>query len=44
MTACELAEMLGISPQYLNLIIHGKRSGEKYAQRIREILEIDVAA
>ena len=43
MTACELAEMLGISPQYLNLI-HGERSGEKYAERIREILDIDVAA
>ena len=44
MTACELAGMLGISPQYLNLIIHGERSGEKYAERIREILEIDTAA
>ena len=40
MTACDLAEMLGISPQYLNKIIHG----EKYAERIREILDIDVAA
>ena len=44
MTACDLAEMLGISPQYLNKIIHGERSGEKYAERIREILDIDVAA
>lgn len=38
MTACDLAEMLGISPQYLNKIIHGERSGEKYAERMGDAM------
>ena len=44
MTACDLAEMLGISPQYLNKIIHGVRPGNKYLAEISRILEIDLAA
>lgn len=41
MTAKELADALGTSPQYLNKILHGERSGEKYADAIRDILNID---
>ena len=40
MTAKELAGALGITPQYLNKILHGERSGEKYIQAIRQILDI----
>lgn len=43
MSARELAEALGTTPQYLNKILHGERSGEKYLQAIRDILEIDAA-
>ena len=39
-TAKELADMLGIRPQYINKIIHGDRSGSKYMDEIRRILEI----
>lgn len=44
MTARELADQLGTSPQYLNLIIQGKRSGKKYLEEISRILEINIAA
>ncbi len=40
MTAKELADALGTTPQYLNKILHGERSGEKYIQSIKEILDI----
>lgn len=40
MTAKELADALGTTPQYLNKILHGERSGEKYIQAIKEILGI----
>lgn len=40
MTARQLADQLGITPQYLNSIFHGKRSGEKYREAIRKILDI----
>lgn len=40
MTAKELADALGTTPQYLNKILHGERSGEKYIQAIKEILDI----
>lgn len=43
MSARELAEALGTTPQYLNKILHGERSGKKYLQAIRDILEIDAA-
>ena len=29
MTAAQLADALGTTPQYLNKILHGERSGEK---------------
>ena len=40
----ELADALNISPQYLNKILHGERTGKKYIQAIAEILEMDIAA
>lgn len=40
MTAAQLAQALGTTPQYLNKILHGERSGEKYIEKIRQILDI----
>lgn len=40
MTATQLAKRLGTTPQYLNKILHGERSGEKYMGAIVEILNI----
>lgn len=40
MTAKQLADELGTTPQYLNKIIHGERSGEKYIEAIKSILDI----
>ena len=42
MTAKQLADQIGTSPQYLNKIIHGERSGEKYIDAIKQILCIAV--
>lgn len=42
MTANQLADQIGTSPQYLNKIIHGERSGEKYIDAIKQILGIAV--
>lgn len=42
LTASQLSEMVGTSPQYLNSIIHGTRSGDKYMDEICRILEIQV--
>ena len=41
MTATELADLLGTTPQYLNKILHGERSGEKYIESILQILNMD---
>lgn len=40
MTATQLAVALGTTPQYLNKILHGERSGEKYIEKIKQILDI----
>jgi transcriptional regulator with XRE-family HTH domain len=40
MTARQLADALGTTPQYLNKIIHGERSGKKYIEAIKSILDI----
>ena len=40
MMATELADMLGIKPQYLNSIIHGKKSGQKYKNKIIKLLDL----
>ncbi|MBC1982818.1 helix-turn-helix domain-containing protein [Listeria booriae] len=36
----ELAEMLGIKPQYLSDILNSNRKGEEHKAKIREILAI----
>ncbi|MDY2655010.1 MAG: helix-turn-helix transcriptional regulator [Eisenbergiella porci] len=40
MTAKQLADALGTTPQYLNKILHGERSGEKYMEALRGLLDI----
>ena len=40
MTAAQLADALGTTPQYLNKILHGERSGEKYIEKIKQFLNI----
>jgi len=42
MTASELADELGTTPQYLNKIIHGERAAGKYEDGIQRILEMNV--
>lgn len=42
LSARQLSEMVGTTPQYMNKIIHGVRSGEKYMGDICRILEIQV--
>lgn len=38
MTAAELAERVGTTPQYINKILHGDRTGAKYLDSIRRTL------
>jgi len=40
MTARQLADLVGTTPQYLNKIFHGERGGKKYKDAIRKILDI----
>lgn len=40
MTISQLAERLDTTPQYVNRILTGDRSGKKYIQGIKEILNI----
>ncbi len=42
MTQVELAEEVGTSNKYLNLIIYGERSGEKYIDSIARVLGLDL--
>lgn len=42
MTQCELAAQLGTTPQYLQKVIHGERSGEKYLASMEQILKISL--
>lgn len=42
MTATELAETIGVKPQYLNAILHGERSGKKYLQQISKVLDMNI--
>lgn len=44
MTQVELAALIGCSKQYLHKVLCGERSGEKYIDDIRRILDIKVAA
>ncbi|MGL5439934.1 MAG: helix-turn-helix domain-containing protein [Filifactoraceae bacterium] len=41
MTQVQLAEALGTDPKYLNLIIHGERSGKQYLERINTLLGLE---
>lgn len=41
MTQIQLAEEVGTSNKYMNLILYGDRTGEKYIQKIASVLEID---
>ena len=43
MTQMELANMLKCNKQYLYKILSGERSGEKYFEKIADILEINEA-
>ncbi len=36
----ELAKLVGTSPQYINHILYGERTGEKYMDKIRQILDL----
>ena len=36
----ELAAMVGTSPQYINHIMYGERTGEKYIEKIRQVLDL----
>lgn len=40
-TQKQLAEEIGTSDVYLNLIIHGERTGKKYLNKIIEALNLD---
>lgn len=40
MSAQELANTIGTTPQYLNKILHGERSGKTYRNKIKKILNI----
>lgn len=42
MTQKEFADQLGTTPQYLNKILHGERSGKKYREAIKDLLGIDI--
>ena len=41
MTKAELAEIIGVAPQYLSYILTGTRSGDKYILHIVVALELD---
>lgn len=36
----ELASLVGTSPQYINHIMYGERTGQKYLDKIRKILDL----
>lgn len=43
MALSHVAKEAGTSSSYLNQIMYGKRTGEKYVRRIAEILGIDIS-
>lgn len=43
MTQTELAAAVGTSLKYLGHIIHGRKSGEKYIDKIADLLDIDIS-
>ena len=44
MTQAELADLLGCSRQYLNNILHGRKSGGRHREMIAEIVGIEMVA
>ncbi|KYG91234.1 transcriptional regulator [[Bacillus] sp. KCTC 13219] len=36
-----LCEQVGTSKMYMNMILHGERSGEKYLQKIYKALDLE---
>lgn len=42
MTQVQLADEVGTSNKYLNLILYGDRSGDKYLLSIARVLDIDL--
>lgn len=40
MTQVELADLIGTNKQYVHKILCGERSGKKYIDKIREILDM----
>lgn len=36
----ELAKIVGTSPQYINHIMYGERTGDKYKEKIRKTLDM----
>lgn len=42
MTQVQLAQEVGTSNKYLNLILYGDRSGEKYLHGIARVLDLDL--
>lgn len=40
MTKCELALAIGTTPQYVQKILRGERSGAKYLDAISDVLDI----
>lgn len=41
MTQAELAIRLGITRQYMGLILHGERSGSRYVDQIKNLLDLN---
>jgi len=41
MTQVQLAQEVGTSNKYLNLILYGDRSGDKYLHHIARVLDLD---
>ncbi|NPV89793.1 MAG: helix-turn-helix transcriptional regulator [Firmicutes bacterium] len=42
MTQVQLADIVGTSNKYLNLILYGERSGDKYLDSIARELDLDL--
>jgi transcriptional regulator with XRE-family HTH domain len=42
MTQVQLAQEVGTSNKYLNLILYGERTGNKYTLKIAQVLDIDL--
>lgn len=41
MTLTELSEKLGVKQEYLSSVLHGKRAGKKYIDKINKVLQLE---